>query len=136
MIAILILKTEILNEEFTIENLHNVAIKNLEAYLKGKIRFLNYLDHVVFVQADDNFESTIVLLDFYMNEIAKRFNDNLIISIPNESFLFVCSENSSIGQEMIRKNAREIYNTRERGRLTNELYRKTKDGIEYYDVLN
>jgi uncharacterized protein YtpQ (UPF0354 family) len=122
------LNNGVLNEDLTLEKIHNVALRNLERFLENKMNYKYFANQLLFIEADRNFNSSIVLLDFVWPQIEKLLNDTLIISIPNRSILLVCGEHSSKGLDNIRKYTKDIYIKHPNGRISIDLF-KMKNGV-------
>jgi hypothetical protein len=127
------LNNGILNEDLTLEKIHNAALFNLERFLNNKMNYKYFANQLLCIEADRNFNSSVVLLDFVWPKIEELLNDTLIVSIPNRSILLVCGEHSTKGLDNIKKYTKDIYLKHPNGRTSKDIFKMKNRALDFFE---
>ena len=122
-----ILQNKILTENSHLDKnvLHQVSVNALIEEIGENIKINGNPDHIIMVTAGGNFESSIILIENFWEQIHQITKSNVIIAIPTTDLLFICKEENQEAIDKLKEITKRYFeNPETKGLLSKALYLK------------
>jgi uncharacterized protein YtpQ (UPF0354 family) len=120
-----IIQNKHLTNDITIDKLHDAALTNMAIAISDKTQVNGDPNNVMMVTNGGNFEATMLLADFFWEQIEPVFKDRICVAIPANDLLFIAAKHNAAGRENLRKLIKQYFENQEtRGLIVRNIYER------------